>query len=217
MKKAKKALVCVQGINSKDYILAEITGSKFPIDDYHRVVTIGTEDIFDKTIPGIIKILPFIGDFYDQYIADIRAFFKNKEARQTACRMVRKQIKALQKEGYEVHVIAHSLGTIITMCCGPQKGRLVEVHAFFCYNSPLGFGIFPGGIITRNFVRTFMRNFKAKRLEFIYSAKDTVSRDYKAPVSDILNEIAIEPKFMLNTWQDHKLSRNINERYNTAT
>lgn len=209
------ALICVQGINSENYILHELVKSKFPLDTYQKVVAIPTEDVFDRTIPWLITKIPFVNNFYDKYIADLVAFFENKQARQTACRLVRNQIKALQSDGYTVHVIAHSLGTAITMCCGPQKGKLVQVEAFFCYNSPIGFGIAPGGMLVRSFVRKFMLNFKAKRLEYIYSSKDAVSQDYKSAVSEILNEIAVDPKFRLDSMQDHKLFNNVNERYTT--
>lgn len=212
----KRALIAVQGINSDNYILHELTSSKFPRENYQKIVAIPTEEIFDRTIPGFIKMIPYFNKFYDQYLADIRAFFKDKEARMNACRFVRNQIKALQNDGYTVDVIAHSLGTIIVMCAGPQTGRLLEVNSFLCYNSPLGFGIFPGGILVRSFTRKFMRNFKAVKLEYIYSSKDVISRDYKSPVAEIINELTIHPKSKFDTLQDHRLLRNINERYTTV-
>lgn len=212
----KRALVAVQGINSENYILHELVYSKFPREDYQKIVAIPTEEIFDRTIPDWIKVVPFLNKWYDQYYADLHAFFGDKEARINACRFVRNQIKALQNDGFTVDVIAHSLGTIITICSGPQTGALLQVNNFFCYNSPLGFGIAPGGMMVRAFVRKFMRNFIAKKLEYIYSSKDVISRDYKSAVGEIINQLGVLPKSKFDTLQDHKLSHNISERYSAV-
>lgn len=217
MDKEKLALVCVGGIAVDEYILHSLKKSKFPIGEYEKVIAIPTDEIFDKRTPGIIKWIPIFNKFYDKFISDLHGFFDDEEGRKRACRLVRNEVIKLQADGYKVSILSHSLGTIIALCSGPnESGRKpIIVDAFYSYNSPIGFGIYPLGILVRSFVRKFLSNFKAHRYEHIYSSKDIVSKVYNAAITRIIDEVRIEPKLKLDTGMGHSLVDNLNERYGT--
>lgn len=183
----KRALVIVDGIRSKPKIRQDIKNSKFPTKNYEKIIRAKTEEIFDTTIPWYIRWVPFVNSWYDQYLSDILALFKNKTARMAACREVRSTIKILQAEGYEVDVLSYSLGTLITLTCASQSSdERTKISHLWLFNSPLGFAVPYLGYRCRKFVRDYGKNLEATTITYVYGKKDRVSKNYSKKIVKII-------------------------------
>lgn len=211
---SKKALLIVDGIRSKPGIRQDIKNSKFPTKGYDKIIRAKTEEIFDTTVPWYIRWIPFVNNWYDQFISDIWALFRNKTARMAVCREVRSQIRILQAEGYEVDVLAYSLGTLIALTCASQaNSEKTQVNHLSLYNSPLGFAVpFLGGKC-RKFVRKYGKNFLANKIECVYGEKDLVSKNCKKKASGLLAHFSLDKIKFFVTKEKHDLITNINARY----
>lgn len=174
----KKALVLVGGICKKPYIEADVKGSDFNTSEYTLFLS-PTEDIFDKSL---------ISKMNDRF-GDVIQYFKSHDQRKEACRVTRNLIRKLQADGYEVSVLAHSLGTIITLTCGSLNDENpVKVDQCWLFGSPLGFSKWvPGlGLYVRNHTRKYIQNFYANKINYIHSTRDFVSGSWRKPIKDIL-------------------------------
>ena len=120
----KKAIVLVQGISSReDYISKSIKDSNFDLSIYDKIVVVRTEEFFEKNTPWYMKpfkIIPVANSWADK-LGDVLIFMTQKKGRVGACRKVRMAIQKLQKNDFEVELLTHSLGTIITLVCGPNN------------------------------------------------------------------------------------------------
>lgn len=177
----KKALVLVQGISRSSYIKKDIEKFKSEFSGYDLIKVAPTESIFDKSI--ISKISDRFGD--------VVQYFKSHNQRKLACTVVRNQIRTLQNDGYEVDVLAHSLGTLMTLTCGGldgSKNPLVEVNKVMLFACPLGMKVpgMPIGLYVRNHTRKYIQNFKAKEIQYTWSKRDFVSASWSKAIKDIL-------------------------------
>ena len=210
----KRALVIVDGIRTNPGIRQDIKNSKFPTLRYEKIIRAKTEEVFDTTIPWYIRWVPFVNNWYDQYLSDVLALFKNKTARMAACREVRSTIKILQAEGYEVDVLAYSLGTLIALTCASQSDdEKTRIGTLSLFNSPLGFAVPYLGFRCRSFVRKYGKNLSAENLKCVYGAKDIVSKNCLKKAKDIIDGFSIEPPIYRQTQEKHDLVANINACY----
>lgn len=207
-------MLLVDGIRQNPKILEDVKASNFPASEYEKILRAKTEEVFDTTVPWWIRIFPWLSKKYDNYFADIWALFRNKTARMAVCREVRSQIRILQAEGYEVDVLAYSLGTLIALTCASQaNSEKTQVNHLSLYNSPLGFAVpFLGGKC-RKFVRKYGKNFLANKIECIYGEKDLVSKNCKKKASGLLAHFSLDKIKFFATKEKHDLIANINAVY----
>lgn len=211
-----KALVLIQGVSSKeDYISESVGKSGFDLTPYSKIEIIRTEEFFEKKTPWYIKpfqLLPFTKDWADRF-DDLDIFFTSKQGRIGACRMVRFAIQKLQKENFIVDCLAHSLGTIITICAGVNelkqdqnyRDQILMVDRCYLFASPLGM-IFPFGGKVREFVRRYIQNFLAKEVIYVYGSKDFISKNYQEEdQGQILNLVTQDKKEVIKVNEGHSL------------
>lgn len=155
----KKALLIIQGINKNPKYI-QLTGPlKSYIDEkYDTVEYSDTEKIFDKGwFSKISDKLDFI------------PYFLSKKRRLAICRHVNEKINTLNLLGYDVDVLAHSLGCVI----GLQSGREyfpVKVNKFIALCSPTH-SFFYGGFV-RSRVNKYSSNITIENIIFTYNKKD---------------------------------------------
>jgi len=208
-----KVLVIVEGIEDKSQIVANVKKSSFPIHEYDKIVRAKTEEVFDTTLPWYVKWIPKVNNWYDQYLNDVTAFFRNKTARMGACREVRHTIQKWQDKGYTVDVLSYSLGTMITLCCGSHGEKPIKVNNHYMFCSPIGLSLPYFGWRARSLVRKFGAKFKAKRVQCIYGSKDLVSKKCKKKASKIVERSASYKPYFHENDAGHDLVENINLRF----
>lgn len=200
-----KVLIVVQGINDEpDYLYKQVINNRWLANRYDEIINAKTEYIFDgkkKKKSGFLK--DTIGDVYQ--------FYKKDNKRIEACRTVRKAITKAKSLGHKVDVIAHSLGTVITLCSGSNKpGDTISISNFYMLGSPLGFcfrpfrrGIpfyFPGTI---PHTERYSYNFKAAKIYYLYSNKDKVSKVFDDRILPILSSRTNSPTEIYQTGTSH--------------
>ncbi len=196
-----KALVIVQGINNKQGYLRE-TIAQFPQfkEYYQRIIDIETDKYFDKHMSFLFKPFRSIG----RTLADVWEFYKNNAARMEVCRETRSQIQNLQALGYEVDIIAHSLGTVIALCCGPNSPvNPIKVNRTILMQSPLGIANLIARMKTNSHTERYSKNFTTKELYYTWSEEDYVSKKFTARVLDILISKAEASPVILATGYGH--------------
>lgn len=215
-----KVLLLVQGISSTDdYILNAVVKSGFDTSQYDAIETIPTEEFFRKTAPWYVKAIekvPF-AKAWTSRLNDILRFLHDQDGRIGACRLVRMTIKRYQDKGYSVDMITHSLGTIITLVCGPNKlndntpaiSQMVKIDKLYMFASPIGM-ILPFGAKVREFVRRFIMNFYTIELIYVYGLKDFVSKIYDPEdQGQILSLVTIGKKEVTGVEAGHSLTNQL--------
>lgn len=182
-----KALLLVQGINSKNkYLLNDLNKSGYKPDDYNLIEEVDTESEFDK---AWFNRIPVLGQgFVAQYLGDVWQFYSklHTKKRQDVCRKVRERIFQLQDTGYQVDIISHSLGTVIALCCG-SEARPVKIDTHVILGSPIGIGFWGLRLKTMSHARKFSKNFKAKKIKYIWSRNDFVSKVFNAETEELIS------------------------------
>ena len=175
----RRALVLVEGITDKPGYIEDIVKASPIASNYDEIKRAKTEEFFDKKTPWYLKPFSKI-DAVDKF-ADMKVFLKSHQGRVGACRTVRFLIQRLQRDGYEVDVLSHSLGTIITLVCGPNlRNEAVVVKRLMLYASPLGLAIPPLRAEIENFTRRYLRNFYTEEEQkYVYGTEDLVSKVYR--------------------------------------
>lgn len=180
----KKALLVVQGINKDpDYFYENVVQVPNIKTQYDEVFNVPIETIWDK---AWFNRIPFLGNnWVSQVAGDVWQFYKQDKKRKAACRLVRKTILDLQKKGYVVDLMGHSLGCQLILCAGPQKSRakILKVRNIFLLASPLGFflNLFrPFNLRTKVKEHTdkFNSNLIAKKIVALFSTRDKVSQKF---------------------------------------
>lgn len=184
----KRALVVVQGIHEELYAKNALKKSKLDIGQYNEIRFIDTEEVFDAWSPKI--------KWWDKF-GDVVKFYLNVNRRKAVCRKVTKTVGQLQKVNYEVDILAHSLGTVITLC---SKAR--NVRRLYLLGSPLSFGIPFAASYIRQHTRKYMKNFSCEEIFYIWSPKDFVCKHYKNVVAKLLAKT--NPKTIVNIKSDSK-------------
>jgi hypothetical protein len=154
----KKALLIVQGINSnREYMKPTVPIISAFMDRYAVKEYAYTEDILDGTLTS---------KFADK--ADFIPYFLNHKKRLQVCRLVNEKIASLNLLGYDVDVLAHSLGGVIALQSGRRK-LPIYVNRMICLQSPIHNKIYgwfvrgrlarySGGLTIKNLVTTYNKN-----------------------------------------------------------
>jgi hypothetical protein len=122
----KRALVVIQGINNKQkYMMPTTDKVKAFYAGYDAIEYTQTEKIFDKG---------WFAAMFDTF--DFIPYFTSEEKRKLVCRHVNEQIATLMQLGYEVDVLAHSLGCVIGLQSG-RKNIPIRVENFYALQSPM--------------------------------------------------------------------------------
>lgn len=204
----KKALVLVQGISSKNGYLYN-TVNKYPdlVTSFDLIQEVNTERFFDEKKSWWMKLLGKLGD----QLGDIWTYYTKNDARKDVCRAVRETIQDLQAKGFEVTVLAHSLGTLITLCCGPQNpgGRITVSHTVLM-NSPLGINNLLARMKTNGHTERYSVNFETNMLEYVYSEEDFVSAILRARTMNLVQSKAFNPVSFINTGLGHSSRKSLN-------
>jgi len=205
MFKPKKALLLVQGINEGKYIKDEVLQSNFDTSSFDKIKVIDTEGIYDRSKKNPLlfwrrnKIWDKYGDVIQFYVTP----FSNK--RKAICRRIRDRVKALQGEGYEVSVLAHSLGTTMVM------SSKVRIHDFYCFGSPVGFFIgFLRGFIL-NHLKRFIKHFSVVNFMFCSSPNDKVCSKLTKGFFKLVNKANVGIFSNYNLQSNHDLTDYLNE------
>lgn len=179
-----KALILIQGVNSKLYGLESLRRAKIDTGEYNHVLEINSESVFDRKL---IKWLPRM-PYWDKF-GDIFKYYIQKKKRKEICKMVRRAIKSFQKEGFNVDIFAHSLGCQIALSCGSQKDNdPVKIHKLVLMGSPMGFTrwLVGAAAFVRKHTRKYLKNFHALKIEYVWSSKDPVSKYVNNKIINIL-------------------------------
>jgi hypothetical protein len=153
----KKAALIIHGISEKVYM----QDVKIYLEDsgYDEVVIMELDKIFDKSI---FRFVPF----YDKY-GDITQFFFNKRNRRKLRKYLNKILINLEKQGYEVDIYAHSLGTLVALLSNRTIDNL------YMLSSPLSMAAV--GWKVRKEMRKRVRLTINKEVYYIYGKKDLIS------------------------------------------
>jgi len=159
MNKKPTALIIIQGINDKrEYMKPTLQVTKKFFARYNAKEYMYTEDIFDSTITS---------KFVDR--ADFIPYFFNGKKRKQVCKLVNEKIATLMALGYEVDVLAHSLGSVIALQSG-RKSIPILVNKMITLQSPIHNWIY--GWFVRMKVRKFSGGLTVKHFITTWNKKD---------------------------------------------
>lgn len=179
-----KALLTIQGINSSQGYLFE--NAKVLNQFYDRIDQAGVDNYFNKNEGVIFKLLGKFGAKLD----DVWDFYISNEERKNVCRATRDKILKLQQEGYEVDILAHSLGTVIAICCGPNEAtNPIQVNKVILMQSPLGIANLLARMKTNSHAERYSKNFICNELIYTWSSNDYISQVITSRIIDILSRI----------------------------
>lgn len=186
----KKALLIVQGINTKRNYMT----TKSPIineffNTYDSVEYVYTEDIFDKT---------WFSKLFDKF--DFIPYFLNKKKRLEVCRLVNEKIGSFIILGYDVDVLAHSLGCVIAMQSGREKFP-ISVGNMICLQPPTNSKLYGGYV--RSQVLKYSADIDIKNLVITWNTKDTAV----ANVAINIKEMSKKFKGFIKTVKQYKLGK----------
>lgn len=109
---------------------ADVGRAGFPIGKYGSEEYIDTESIFDRHWTWT-KPIP-----YSDSLGDVAKFYLSKKVRGETRQLMRKHLSSEHNQGAKVDVVAHSLGTMITLTCGTKKHK-VDFGDLYLMGSPL--------------------------------------------------------------------------------
>ncbi len=198
----KKVLLKIQGINViSDYMTKELELGGIDLSCYEAVELVNTEEEFDK----LLKYLPSVAVsrllkrraikdvqythnevkaplVWEDYAIDLWAFFANACIYRRVCDKVRLSVMYYKAKGYEVDILCHSLGTLITLHSG------ASVHTIFCIASPVGFKTHPIRWVVNTHFLASKHKVSCKKLVNIWGVKDVVSGGMRAGGSSMLSK-----------------------------
>jgi hypothetical protein len=203
----KSALVIVQGINSdREYMIPTSKLVKEFFKGYDTVEYAYTEDEFDKG---------WFNKISDRF--DFIPYFLSKSRRKKVCRVVNEKIASLDLLGYNVDVVAHSLGSIITLQSGRSKFP-VKIRNLLMLQSPIHNNLYgwyvrsqvikySTNILITNIISTFnkedrfvaskpinidsfLKNFKGYISKFVQTNKGS-GHDWQKALVDILKKVNV--------------------------
>jgi hypothetical protein len=168
-----RCLLIVQGINSNGkYLLEDFEDFPSLKKKYDAIINAPVEKAWDHTW---VSKLPVIGDKF----GDIWNFYKNEQARIKACKLTSERIIEAKKEFKQVDILCHSLGTVVTLCSGPEHSTRrppIEIDNLYFLQSPLGLGIPFLDNIALSHAERYSTNFVAAKIYNLYSSIDIVSK-----------------------------------------
>ncbi|MBT6843190.1 MAG: hypothetical protein HOA17_05265 [Candidatus Melainabacteria bacterium] len=182
-----RAAVLVQGVNSANYIKEALLEGGLDLHDYDKILEPDTEEIFDR------HIFSKLG-FWD-WAGDVIQFYNNLSRRQAACRLVRESILELQAQGYDVDIIAHSLGCQIALCCAPQnKESMLIVNKVVFMGSPMGIIFIPMAWRILSHAKRYSKNFKTRSLDYLWSKNDWMCRSFNRRIQKVIDQVTSIPE-----------------------
>jgi hypothetical protein len=184
---AKKALILIQGISSGNgYLRVRYNDAKLQTQ-YDTVKNINTEQFFEMKSNWLLNSLGRLGDSLN----DVWVYYRNTQARKLICKEVRNHIKELQDAGYTVDILAHSLGTVIALCSGPNKLKnLINVNRLILMGSPLGIGNPIARAFTNYHTERYSNNFTCNYIDYLWSSEDFVSKKLIGRTIDLLQSVS---------------------------
>lgn len=169
----KTALLTIQGVSNKQgYLYSHIASDPFFVKRYDKIIDVGTDEIFAFKKPWYLKPLGKLGSSID----DVFDYLLRTDERIQTCRLVREAIRSAQYDGYSTDIIAHSLGTALTLTCGPNGAKEpVMVNNVYMLGSPIGFKYLMMRRKVESHCERYGHNFIAKKINYSYSENDPVS------------------------------------------
>lgn len=159
MSTKKKALLIIQGISTtREYMKLDTPIIAAYAAKYDSIEYMYTEDIFDKG---------WFSKMFDKL--DFIPYFLNKKKRLEVCRLVNDKVASFEVLGYQVDILAHSLGCIIAMQCGRQKIP-VNVNKLVALQSPTNSKIY--GWYVRGQVLKYSDSIKINKLIVTWNKDD---------------------------------------------
>ncbi|MDD9897848.1 MAG: hypothetical protein OXU45_02495 [Candidatus Melainabacteria bacterium] len=196
---SNRAAVLVQGVNSKPYIKEALIEGGLDLSIYEQIREPDTEAIFDQHSFASLGFWDWCGDVFQ--------FYNNIKRRKAACRLVRKAVQELQGQGYEVDIIAHSLGCQIALTCAPQKeGRELKVKKTIFMGSPMGIIFIPMAWRVRSHAKKYSRNFVTEELEYLWSKNDLMCRSFGSKIIKVLDLVTKSPDD-IKSESDHSVQK----------
>lgn len=182
-----RTLLLLQGINKKsNYIEEELRRSNFDLSIYDRIEYVNTEQFFDEVLESIPKFLRGklekkcstgcdIPDYeakasWLDYGVDVWAFFINKKVYKKLLALVEETVKTHKNDGHHIHIVSHSLGTLIGLHSD------IKINRFFSFASPLGFEFAPLRGLVKLHLYLRGNKFFANQVINIWGAHDYISR-----------------------------------------
>ena len=169
-----KALIIIQGINDKPrYMLEDLASIAAKYECVYYAQSEKYFEVVKENLPIYLKWLP---PHVKDYAADIWGYLNNRYVAGMINAEITNEILNLTTQGYKVDVVAHSLGTLITLCLGTED-RNIELNTFYCLNSPIGIGL----KTLRLYIKSYLW-FRRKCVSFvnifnIYGTEDFVSKE----------------------------------------
>jgi hypothetical protein len=169
-----KALVIIQGINDKPkYMLEDLSGILVKYDYVYYAQTERYFEVVKDNLPVYLRWLPL---HIKDYAADIWGYLNNRYVAGMINAEITNEILSLITQGYEVDVIGHSLGTLITLCLG-SNDRSIELNTFYCLNSPIGIGAKTLRLYIKSYLFFRRRCVKFANIFNIYGTDDFISKE----------------------------------------
>lgn len=169
-----KALVIIQGINDKPkYMLEDLSSILVKYDYVYYAQTEKYFEVVKDNLPVYLKWLPL---HIKDYAADIWGYLNNRYVAGMINAEITNEILNLVTQGYEVDVIGHSLGTLITLCLGTAD-RCVKLNTFYCLNSPIGIGAKTLRLYIKSYLFFRRRCVKFANIYNIYGTDDFISKE----------------------------------------
>jgi hypothetical protein len=176
-----KALIVVQGVNHIQGYLYE--DAQRLSSYYDKIVDVDIGQHFKHKKGFVFKVLGKFGD----KLNDVWDFYISTEERKAVCREVRKTIRDLQAQNYDVSVLAHSLGTVITLCSGPNSAaNPVHIDKLIMMQSPLGIASLVARMYTNQHTEKYSNNFTVNELHYTWSKWDFISSVFTNRINSII-------------------------------
>lgn len=153
-----------------------LSGAESFTEGYDIVEYAETEEVFDvvkDNLPFYFKWLPAT---LKDYFADLWGYFTNRYIKSLIDTRITNTVLRLQMAGYEVDILAHSLGTVIAMCLG-TKDRPLKVENFYSLNSPIGISLRTARLWVKAKLFIKARHIKFKKSYNVYGEDDFISKE----------------------------------------
>ena len=160
----KKALLVVQGINTdREYIKPKGAVIEQFFKKYDDVEYVYTEDVFDKS---------WFSKLFDKF--DFIPYFLSEKRRIEVCRAVNEKIKTFELLGYDIDVLAHSLGCVIALQSG-RKDFPITIGTLIALQPPTNNKVY--GWYVRSQVIKYSADITINKLLVTWNEEDTVAAD----------------------------------------
>lgn len=190
-----KALIIIQGVNSKPHYLLEgldpfIEALGYLPTNVHYSCT---ECVFDKQVNKLPLYFKWLPLEVKDYLSDLWGYFLNSRVKSEINTGLTNTVLRYSRAGYEVDILAHSLGTVIALCLG-SNDRKLDLNTFYCLNSPLGLNSVVGRLWVKLKILLSGRNIKFKEICSVYGEKDFISSKMDNSILGIFSSNVMQVK-----------------------